>query len=273
MKKKGTRPGIWVRYLIDEHKDIPQCKPEWYYEHNDKVLDPSVPEVIEYVKNVTKMIRDWGYDLIKHDYSTYDIFGAFTPWMTYGKVTKDGWHFHDRSRTSAEIVVDFYKAIQEAAGDDCIIIGCNTVSHLCAGIHQLNRTGDDTSGYDWSRTRKMGVNTLAFRLMQNGTFYMADADCVGVTGAISWSLNRLWLDVLSKSASPLFVSCKPGILNESELTELKEAWKINSVQENDCRPLDWMENKYPAYWLIDGKETYYNWYEENGIDSFKPVQK
>ena len=116
----------------------------------------------------------------------------------------------------------------------------------------------------------MGVNTLAFRLMQNGIFYMADADCVGITGAISWDLNKMWLDVLAKSGSPLFVSCKPGVLNESELADLKEGWKINSVQENTCRPLDWMENQYPERGLSDGEEVCYNWYSEEGIDSFRP---
>ena len=108
------------------------------------------------------------------------------------------------------------------------------------------------------------------RLIQNGTFYMADGDCVGITGAIDWKLNRQWLDLLARSGSPLFVSCKPGVLHEDEYADLKRAWAINSIQENECRPLDWMDNECPALWLIDGEEVHYNWYEETGVASFKP---
>jgi len=272
MRALGVRPGIWIRYLIDGHREIPEAKPEWRMPTEDECLDPSHPEVIDYVKRITKMLREWGYDLIKHDYSTRDVFGRYGSSMCQ-QMTPDGWHFYDRTRTSAEIIVDFYRAVREAAGDDCVIIGCNTISHLCAGMYELNRTGDDTSGFDWSRTRCMGVNTLAFRLIQNGIFYMADADCVGITGAIPWSLNRLWLDALAKSGSPLFVSCKPGVLNDAELDELKAAWAVNSVQLNETRPLDWMENEYPEVWLIDGEEVRYNWYEDDGITSFNPNRK
>ena len=272
MRALGVRPGIWIRYLIDGHREIPEAKPEWRMPTEDACLDPSHPEVIDYVKRITKMLREWGYDLIKHDYSTRDVFGRYGNSMRT-QMTPDGWHFYDRTRTSAEIIVDFYRAVREAAGDDCVIIGCNTISHLCAGMYELNRTGDDTSGFDWSRTRCMGVNTLAFRLIQNGIFYMADADCVGITGAIPWSLNRLWLDALARSGSPLFVSCKPGVLNDAELDELKAAWAVNSVQRNETRPLDWMENEYPEVWLIDGEEVRYDWYEDDGITSFNPNRK
>ena len=270
MRQKGVRPGIWVRYLIDSHHEIPEAADDWYFSHNRAALDPSHPEVIDYVKRTTKMLREWGYELIKHDYSTYDIFGRWGMEMN-AQMGGDGWHFYDRSRTSAEIIVDFYRAIREAAGEDCVLIGCNTVSHLCAGIFELNRTGDDTSGREWSRTRKMGINTLAFRLMQNGIFYMADADCVGITEKVPWVLNRLWLDVLSRSGSPLFVSCKPGVLGDAEQAELKSAWAVNSVQQNDCRPLDWMENVYPALWLIDGETVEYDWYAQPPVPSLQAV--
>ncbi len=275
MRSMGARPGIWVRYLTDEHFALTEAKPDWFIKRGEKCprLDPTHPEVLEYVKKVTRRVVDWGYELIKHDYSSHDISGGFTALCLTDRYGTEGWHLYDRSKTTAQATVEFYRTVKEAAGEDCIIIGCNTVSHLCAGMYELNRTGDDTSGFDWSRTRRMGVNTLAFRLIQNGIFYMADADCVGITGAISWDLNKMWLDVLSKSGSPLFVSCKPGVLNESELADLKEAWKTNSIQENECRPLDWMENQFPARWLIDGEEVYYNWYTEEGIDSFKPVRK
>ena len=64
--------------------------------------------------------------------------------------------------------------IKITAAGDMLIIGCNTISHLSAGIVHIYRTGDDTSGKEWDRTRKMGVNTLAFRLAQNEAFYMCD---------------------------------------------------------------------------------------------------
>ncbi len=69
---------------------------------------------------------------------------------------------NDTSRINADILLDLSKTIREAAGDTCII-GCNTFSHLAAGLFELNRIGDDTSGYELDITLKMGVNTLAFR--------------------------------------------------------------------------------------------------------------
>ena len=270
MRALGVRPGIWVRYLVDSKREIPEATDEWRLARDNDYLDPSHPEVIEYVKRITKLLtEEWGYELIKHDYSTADIFG---PWgfQMRGQMTRNGWHFWDRTRTSAEIVKDFYAAVKEAAGENCVLIGCNTIGHLCAGLYELNRTGDDTSGREWDRTRKMGVNTLAFRMIQNGIFYMTDADCVGIMGTVPWTMNRKWLDVLARSGSPLFVSCKPGVLSEAEYAELKAAWAENSIQKNDSRPLDWMENAAPAEWLIDGELVHYDWFDEMGAETFRP---
>ena len=268
MTKMGVRPGIWLSYLVDKNYELKEAKPEWKIKNRPQSLDPSHPEVIDYVKRTTKMLVDWGYKLIKHDFSTGTIFGG----TNKERITANGWAFYDNTRTSAEIVIDFYKAIKEAAGDDCIIIGCETLSHLCAGIFELNRTGMDTSGGVFEYTRQMGVNTLAFRLMQNKTFYMADADCVGIQGPIPWKLNKQWLTVLANSGSPLFVSCKPGVLNESEMEDLREAYKINSVQENDLRPLDWMENVCPNRWLLDGKEIEFKWFDRAGTEYLNPFE-
>ena len=110
----------------------------------------------------------------------------------------DGHSLAVPSRTTAEVIADLYQAIRTAAGD-ALVIGCNTVSHLSAGVFEICRVGDDTSGREWARTRKMGVNTLAFRGAQHGAFYVADPDCVGVTTAIPWAQNRQWLDLLAEA--------------------------------------------------------------------------
>lgn len=260
----GVKPGIWIRFLADCKKTSPGIKDEWRLSRDDRFLDPSHPDIIKHVKADTKRIVEWGYQLIKHDYSTFDIFGDWGmnrhKSLAGEEPNVKGWSFYDKSKTSAEIVLDFYKSIKEAAGN-ALIIGCNTISHLCAGLVEINRTGDDTSGKEWLRTRKFGVNTLAFRMAQNNIFYTVDADCVGITELIPWEKNRLWLKALALSGSPLFVSCKPGVLNPEQENELKEAFAVNSLQTDTLIPLDWTETTCPERWLHNGNEIVFSWFE------------
>ena len=257
IKKSGVHPGIWFRPLHDTEAYINH--PEWRLHKGKerataKYLDPSHPGVKEYLRNTVRTIKEWGYELIKHDFSTYDMFDRFGSSLNGTLATDDNWEFYDRSKTGAEIVLDFYRLLREEAGD-MYIIGCNTLSHLSAGIFEIYRSGDDTSGRCWSRTRALGVNTLAFRLCQNDTFYKVDADCVGILGDnIDWKLNRQWLELLAKSGTPLFVSAQPSALNEEIKSELKAAFKINAVQQDTAEPIDWLYNNSPQQWLINGEE-------------------
>ena len=268
--QKGVRPGIWVRLLLNEDENI---KNEWRLSHNN-CIDPTNPEALNYIKEDIKRICNWGYTLIKHDFSTFDLFGKWGFQMS-PLVTDDGWHFYDDSLTSAEVVKLLYKAILdasvEASNGETLILGCNTIGHLGAGYMHINRTGDDTSGVIWERTRFMGVNTLAFRLPQHGKFYEIDADCVGIDGGISWSMNKQWADVLAKSGTPLFISVRPNILDETEKQELHEILKVASKQEHHVIPVDWEETTCPEHWQdkdhdIDYK---YQWFEETGL-KFNP---
>lgn len=268
--QKGVRPGIWVRLLLNEDENI---KNEWRLSHNN-CIDPTNPEALNYIKEDIKRICNWGYTLIKHDFSTFDLFGKWGFQMS-PLVTDDGWHFYDDSLTSAEVVKLLYKAIldasMEASNGEALILGCNTIGHLGAGYMHINRTGDDTSGVIWERTRFMGVNTLAFRLPQHGKFYEIDADCVGIDGGISWSMNKQWADVLAKSGTPLFISVRPNILDETEKQELHEILKVASKQEHHVIPVDWEETTCPEHWQdkdhdIDYK---YQWFEETGL-KFNP---
>jgi alpha-galactosidase len=144
------------------------------------------------------------------------------------------------------------------------VIGCNTVSHLSAGHFEMCRIGDDTSGTDWSRTRKMGVNTLAFRAAQHGAFYVADADCVGVTTAQPWALNRQWLDVLSRSGTMLFVSLAPDALGADQRRDLKDALARAAVPQPLGEPLDWQQSVYPTRWKLMGRDVTYDWVGPDG---------
>jgi alpha-galactosidase len=255
----GARPGIWIRPL-QAMKDAPDG---WRLPRDHAFLDPTVPEVRKKVGDDIARLRQWGFELIKHDYTTYDLFGRWGFQMG-AAMTRDGWTFAaGPSRTTAEVIDELYETIRTAAGDS-LVIGCNTVSHLSAGHFEICRVGDDTSGTEWSRTRKMGVNTLAFRGAQHGAFYVADADCVGVTNAIPWSQNRLWLDILSRSGTMLFVSLAPDALGAEQRRDLKDALALAAVPHPLAEPLDWQQTVYPSRWRVIGSERTYDWVGDQG---------
>src|SRR6185503_19975902 len=119
--------------------------------------------------------------------------------------------------------------------------------------------GDDTSGREWARTRKVGVNTLAFRVAQHVAFYVAYADCVGVTKAVPWTLNRQWLDLLARSGTMLFESLAPDALGPDVRRDLRAAFLASSRAQPLGEPLDWLQNAWPNRWRLQGKESVYDW--------------
>ena len=257
--RAGARPGIWIRPL-QAPADAPDA---WRLARDRAFLDPTVPEARQKVVDDIARLKQWGFELIKHDYTTYDVFGRWGFQMG-AALTRDGWTFASGpTRTTAEVIDDLYHAIRDAAGDS-LIIGCNTVSHLSAGRFEVCRVGDDTSGTEWARTRKMGVNTLAFRGPQHGTFYVADADCVGVTNAIPWSYNRQWLDLVSRSGTMLFVSLAPDALGAEQRRDLKAALALAAAPLPLGEPLDWQRNVYPSRWRLMGRERTYDWVGADG---------
>lgn len=260
IKRFGARPGIWMRPLLTRSA-VPES---WMHScprpadsHRGNVLDPTVPGVLDLVRADITRLREWGFELIKHDFSTFDITGrwGFEMNVSASGVTADGWAFSDRTRTTAEIIRSLYQIIRDAAGPDVTLIGCNAVGHLAAGLVEIQRIGDDTSATDWDRTRRMGINTLAFRAAQHGTFFAADADCVPVSPHIPAHLTAAWLDLVARSGTPLFLSIDPAAcrardhaIREAIRRSLAAATHPATVAE----PLDWIDTAIPGAWRLRG---------------------
>jgi alpha-galactosidase len=264
IKDAGVRPGIWTRpTLTTERRAEPWRLPGAGGRPKGElmVMDPSIPEALSYIGESVATIRGWGYELIKHDFSTFDLTGRWGFQMG-PELTDPGWHFNDRGKTTAEIIVDLYRAIRRGAGD-AVLLGCNTIGHLAAGLVEAQRIGDDTSGREWGRTRKMGVNTLAFRMAQHNTFFAADADCVPVTSDIPWKLTRQWLDLVARSGTALFISVDPANVRAEQKPAIRAALAEAARTHPPGAPLGWMDTTTPERWRLDGKVVRYNWYEDD----------
>lgn len=263
IRSEGARPGLWVRPLLTGEpsrltRDV-MLDGEW-------PMDPSREDVLEQVRTDISRLAAWGYELIKHDFTSFDTLGHFVPAADLGMAAVP-WTFADRTRTTAEVIIRLYKVIHQAAGD-AEILGCNTFGHLAAGLVHGQRTGDDTSGRQWERTRRMGVNTLAFRLAQHQTFFTVDADCVASTPSTPWDKNRQFLDLVAASGTALFVSVDPNTRTPEVDSALRDAVQmaLSGGVAGGVEPLDQFDNSTPERWRIGSVERRFHWQMPWGTD-------
>lgn len=256
IKTRGARPGLWFRPLFTNQ---PELRPLALHAADSAAftLDISRQEVLAQVAADMHRFKQWGFELVKYDFSCFDVLQQWGPTMgltyAHGPVL-----FHDQTKTTAELFKQLYRTIKEAAGE-MLVMGCNVVSHLAAGLIDVMRIGDDTSGHAFHRTVAMGVNALAFRMPQHNQFYQVDGDCVGITADIPWAKNLQWLNLLADSGTPLLVSCDFSQLTAEQKRDLAAAFARNYAQTDLLLPKLPTQGRYPTAWQA-GAQTYdYTW--------------
>lgn len=261
LRDAGFRPGLWMRPLYAWAGAPEEMLLAGYGEDlSDRYFDPTVESVRKYIRKCFATYREWGYEIVKHDYTTFDMFRRWGYSMIEDRdMTKGDWQFHDTTKTNAEVVLQLYHDIRDAAGDGISLIGCNTISHLGAGIFEIQRIGDDTSGLEWFYTVHNGVNCIAFRAAQHNAFYAIDADCVPITKKVEWRLTKRWLQLVAESGTPLFVSPLPEAMGPEQMEALRKSFETASKPQTTCEPLDWKETRCPARWTLLGREVSFDW--------------
>jgi alpha-galactosidase len=264
IKKLGVRPGIWMRPTALTKVDDPRRLRSGPVNAQEKPLDLTLSDNLTLIHDDVARVHSWGYDLIKHDFSTYDMFGKWGFEMGT-EPTQGNWHFNDQSLTNAEIILRLYQTLRIGAGD-AVLLGCNTMGHLGAGLFEIQRTGDDTSGRIWERTRRMGINTLAYRLSQNGTFFSCDADCAAHTDQTPWEFDKQYLDLVARSGTALFISADPRTIQTEQKDAFRAAMKtaLSGGMPGGCEPLDWLHTTTPREWRFGKEKITYHWEEPTG---------
>ena len=128
IKLRNARPGLWIRPL-EAPKEAAQLllvpserSGSGNARSGEFAYDPTVPEAREKIRAKFRQAVEWGYEMVKHDFSTYDLLGQWGFAMG-PQPTLPGWSLHDRTRTNAEVIADLYALIREAVGDRTLIDG------------------------------------------------------------------------------------------------------------------------------------------------------
>lgn len=272
IREKGARPGIWFRPLLTLG-DIPREAHLRAYA-NGMVMDPSHPYTLERVQEDTARLRTWGYEIIKHDFSTNDALAA-DPFAAAAHMTTladDGKAFWDNTKTTATILKNLYKAIQAGAGDGDVI-GCSVIGHLSAGIHSIQRVGNDTSGRSFEWTVRNGVHSF-MRLPMNDRFFRMDPDCAAFTQSVDPQMNMQFLELCAMTGVTTLASVKPGLLTEGQLRQINRIYRMADQSLQPYGILDYARTAIPEEFsngqdvrcfdwtrFYDGARTHISWME------------
>lgn len=253
IRAAGCRPGVWFRPLRTMGHVPEEAVYQSPFPGAGLTLDPTHPFTLERVYQDAARIAGWGYELIKHDFTTLDLFNR--------QIDEDRPHiFFDKTLTSAQILKRLYQTIQSGAKGG-VVIGCNTVGHLTAGIHQVQRVGDDGSGRSFEWTRRFAIHSM-MRLPQTGAFFHVDPDCAAFTARVPHDLNLDFMEAMAISGSTVFASVTPGSLTSAEEQRaadiLRIAASVTPDQYAECT--DWQHTSVPAEYLFRGREYRYDWY-------------
>ncbi len=253
IKEKGAHPGVWFRALLtDKVKSESMHSPYQKDARGGVILDPSNPDVLSLVTEDVKRIISWGYEVIKHDFSTFDIMGKCG-------IPDGSPNFYDRTKTTCTVIKNFYKTIAEAAGG-AEIIGCNTINHLAAGIFSVQRTGHDTSGRVYEITRA-AASAAVLRLPQNKTFFSADPDCAAFTERVPISANLDFLELCAVTGQATLASVTPGIIKGEDMKRIRRIYEIASIGGLDASPLDWLGHNAPSRYKTKDGFFEIDWYK------------
>jgi alpha-galactosidase len=141
---------------------------------------------------------------------------------------------------------------------------------LAAGLFESQRIADDTSGHDWERTRRFGVDRLSHRIAQHRTFSHIDPDCVAITSDVGWRETSQWMDVVARSGTSLFFSPAPAAVTPEIKSAMKDALLLAS-QGSSGSPLHPTKGTTLAEWQFSSpnhSEKTYNWCGSEGVSPF-----
>lgn len=258
--EKNAKAGLWFRPLLTMGQIPDEAQLSLF--RGGQIMDPSHPYTLERVQTDAARIRGWGFDLIKHDFSTFDLFGNELHATHRTGLCADTRKLYDNTRTTATVLKDLYRAVQRGAGE-ADVIGCNVVGHLSAGIHSVQRVGGDTSGRSFEWTVRNGVNSM-MRLPLNGRFFINDPDCAAFTEKVSAEKNLDFLEMCALTSVTTLASVTPNILTKEEMTRIRRIYRMASLGGKHYGIANYEKTALPEVFVSpDGTEQKaFNWQSE-----------
>lgn len=216
IRDHGMKPGIWIRPFQGwgDGDDVPV----WA---RGSCIDLSHAEALTWLKEmVHRIVHDWGYEYIKLDFMTYDLFRQWG--MKFLDSMIAPLKPFDDTITNIGLYRRGLEAIRGGAGDACFLLGCNCLIGPALGLIDGHRIGDDVSASNWDRTYTMGVKSIEPMKFLNHTVWWNDPDCIMLHEPMSEEHIHEWAHHVVRSGGMRIVSSKLYELSDEHISLLKK---------------------------------------------------
>lgn len=250
IKEKGYKAGIWMAPFVVERKSSTFQNKNWFLKDvkgRIKIagfnplwsgffyaLDPTHPEVINYLEDRIGYLRDCGFELFKFDF----LYSLAIPGIHYR---------HNLSRR--EVVGAGLRLLRENIGDGKLI-GCGAPLLLHEGLYDIFRVGPDVSEKWIDPLEKLlnfeGMvsafnclkNTLT-RSFLNGRYFTNDSDVALLRNSKLSPEQKRTLIISNYFLSPYFSFSDPiDLITEDSLALIKELKNYENFRITHSRFVD-----------------------------------
>lgn len=266
----GHRPGIWTApFGVAPGAKLFQAHPDWVVRDAKGdplvawfhmgvgeiyVLDTTHPEVLTWLEETFRTLREWGYELFKIDF----LFAAAQKGRRY-----------DQSVTRAQALRRGVAAIRRGIGEDAFLLGCGAPLGPCVGLVDGMRVGPDVAP-SWEAWDADPASPGVFNALRNSLarawmhrrLWINDPDCVlvrptGDEGMLKLSEVRTLVTVIGMLGGAVIDSDHLPLLPPRRIDLLRMLLPPLSEQ---ARPVDLMERTSPSRLVVEVERPWGRWW-------------
>ncbi len=277
---QGFKAGIWLApFLASISSELYKMNPDWTLKNNSGwskigminpgwegkiafALDTTHPGVQQWLRQTTEyLVKECGFDFLKLDF----IYTAALPGKRF-----------DPSFTGAQALRKGLEIIREAAGENCLILGCGAPLGPSVGIVDIMRVSPDTDrkwknildlafGIALTPSLKSCLKNSLTRSLTNGRLWTLDPDCLllGRGRGLKEAELKSQLILFHLLAGQVFLSEEISRLDQGQLRWFNLALP---VAEKSAEPIDLFEREFPEQFFKRGEPISLlglgNWSEE-----------
>ena len=278
IKEAGLRPATWIGYWLAGSSKLYADHPDWVLlddmgrplalpRHTvgvgaarvpvkTMVLDPSVPEVRDYVEQVCKTVfSDWGFEGIKLDFFSFAFECKRIRFRYPGKtaVQYRQWMVDTFRKYLPE---DGFLGLCSVAGTGNPLVGAQADYFRCA---------EDIGEGDWGVAKRIASWCVITDMLLARRPVPPNIDSIGWSAGFDETAWRSWLNLCAVTGMAMEISGDLTVLDEARSERMNRTLELSDPARHVwCADLPYGEVRYPpSIWIAEGRRddlvAVFNW--------------